>query len=33
MGSAEQLEQKAMAGEAIEAAFAAKRAAAAKNKK
>jgi hypothetical protein len=33
MGSAEQLEQKAMAGEAIEAAFAAKRAANAKNKK
>ena len=33
MGTAEQLEAKAMAGEAIEAAFAAKRAANAKNKK
>jgi hypothetical protein len=33
MGTAEQLEQKAMAGEAIEAAFAAKREAAKKNKK
>jgi hypothetical protein len=32
MGSAEQLEQKAMAGEAIEAAFAAKREAAKKKK-